>query len=78
MRIANQSAFGLGGSVWNADGEHARNLARRVQKDTIGINGYMPAVGLPFGGIKASGLGCEFSPEAIGGYQQLKSIYVMA
>jgi geranial dehydrogenase len=77
VRIANQSAFGLGGSVWSSDGERAMALARQVQTGTIGINGYMPSVGSPFGGIKASGLGREFSPEAIGGYQQLKSIYVM-
>lgn len=77
VRIANQSAFGLGGSVWSSDSERAKTLARKVQTGTIGINGYMPSVGSPFGGIKASGLGREFSPEAIGGYQQLKSIYVM-
>lgn len=77
VRIANQSAFGLGGSVWSRDGERAKVLARQVQTGTIGINGYMPSVGSPFGGVKASGLGREFSPEAIGGYQQLKSIYVM-
>ena len=77
VRIANQSAFGLGGSVWSSDSERAKTLARKVQTGTIGINGYMPSVGSPFGGIKASGLGREFSPEAIGSYQQLKSIYVM-
>ena len=51
-------------------------VARRVQTGSIGINGYLPA-GSPFGGVKASGLGREFGPEAVAGYQQLKSIYVM-
>jgi geranial dehydrogenase len=77
VRIANQSMFGLGGSVWSTDGERARKLARRVESGTVGINGYMPSLGSPFGGIKASGLGREFGPEAVGGYQQQKSIYVM-
>ncbi len=77
VRIANDSAFGLGGSVWSADGERAKAVAGRVQTGTIGINGYMPSLGSPFGGVKASGIGREFGPEAISSYQQLKSIYVM-
>jgi geranial dehydrogenase len=77
IRIANDSAFGLGGSVWSADGERARAVARRVQTGTIGINGYMPSLGSPFGGVKASGMGSEFGPEAVASYQKLKSIYVM-
>jgi geranial dehydrogenase len=76
VRIANDSAFGLGGSVWSADGERARAVARQVQTGTIGINGYMPSLGSPFGGVKASGLGREFGPEAVSAYQQLKSTYV--
>ena len=77
VRIANDSIFGLGGSVWSADSERAKTVAHRVQTGTIGVNGYMPSLGSPFGGIKASGLGREFGPEAIATYHQLKSIYVM-
>lgn len=77
VRIANDSDFGLGGSVWSADSAHALNVARRVESGTVGVNGYMPSLGAPFGGIKASGLGREFGPEAIGAYQNTKSIYVM-
>lgn len=77
VRIANDSAFGLGGSVWSADSERAKAVAGRVQTGTIGINGYMPSLGSPFGGVKASGIGREFGPEAVASYQQLKSIYVM-
>lgn len=77
VRIANDSDFGLGGSVWSADSAHALELARRVASGTVGVNGYMPSLGAPFGGIKASGLGREFGPEAVGSYQQTKSIYVM-
>ena len=77
IRIANDSEFGLGGSVWSPDPERALGVARRVNSGTIGINGYMPSLGSPFGGIKASGMGREFGPEAIGAYQHYKSTYVM-
>jgi len=77
VRIANDSAYGLGGSVWSKDEARAQAVAHKVQTGTIGINGYVPAVGSPFGGIKASGLGRELGPEALGAYQQWKSIYVM-
>ncbi len=77
VRIANESEYGLGGSIWSTDEARARRLARRVQTGTIGINGYMPAIGSPFGGVKASGLGRELGPEALSGYQQYKSTYVM-
>jgi len=77
VRIANDSVFGLGGSVWSPDADRALDVARRVQSGTVGINGYMPSLGSPFGGVKASGIGREFGPEAIGAYQHVKSIYVM-
>jgi len=77
IRLANDSIYGLGGSVWGSDPERARAVARKVQTGTIGINGYSPSVGSPFGGIKASGLGRELGPEAVSGYQQYKSTYVM-
>jgi geranial dehydrogenase len=64
------------GTVFNADPERAKAVARRVQTGTIGINGYPVAIGSPFGGVKASGLGREFGPEALSSYQQLKSLYV--
>ena len=77
VRIANDSQFGLGGSVWSSDTGHATEVARKVQTGTIGVNGYMPSLGAPFGGIKGSGLGREFGPEAISAYQNIKSIYLM-
>lgn len=77
IRIANDSDFGLGGSVWSADSERALSVAHRVESGTVGINGYMPSLGSPFGGVKASGLGREFGPEAVGSYQHYKSVYVM-
>jgi acyl-CoA reductase-like NAD-dependent aldehyde dehydrogenase len=75
VRIANDSDFGLGGSVWTRDQERGLGVARRVQTGTIGVNTYAPDPTAPFGGVKASGLGRELGPEAIGHYQQVQSIY---
>ena len=63
VAIANDSEYGLGGSVWTSD--HARGLevARRVQTGTIGINGYANDPGFaPFGGVKASRHGSRARP----------------
>ncbi|MEV7379573.1 aldehyde dehydrogenase [Streptomyces lydicus] len=76
IKIANDSDYGLGGSVWSNDSERAMSVARRVQTGTIGVNGYVIDLNAPFGGVKASGIGREFGPEAMSSYQQLKSIYL--
>jgi aldehyde dehydrogenase (NAD+) len=76
IRIANDSDFGLGGSVWTSDLERGKDVARRVRTGTIGINKYLPDPAAPFGGVKASGIGRELGPDAIHEYQQFKSIYV--
>jgi acyl-CoA reductase-like NAD-dependent aldehyde dehydrogenase len=78
VAIANDSEFGLGGSVWTADPERAQAVARRVQTGSIGINHYMLDPAAPFGGVKASGLGRELGPEGLQAYLQLQSIYEAA
>lgn len=75
VRIANDSDYGLGGTVWSTDRDHALAVARRIETGTVGINGYMPDLNAPFGGVKASGLGRELGPESLGAYQRYKSIY---
>jgi acyl-CoA reductase-like NAD-dependent aldehyde dehydrogenase len=75
VRIANDSEFGLGGSVWTRDPARGFGVATRVQTGNIGINGFVPDPSSPFGGVKASGLGTELGPEAVHHYQQIKSIY---
>jgi geranial dehydrogenase len=77
VRLANESDYGLGGTVWSADPEHASQVARRIASGTVGINGYLPDLNAPFGGVKASGLGRELGPESLASYQQLKSIYLL-
>ncbi|MTD12516.1 aldehyde dehydrogenase family protein [Nakamurella sp. YIM 132087] len=76
VAIANQSDYGLGGSVWTTDPERGEAVARRVQSGTIGINAYTNDPTAPFGGIKASGLGREMGPEGLAAYQVYKTIYL--
>ena len=73
--IANDTEFGLGGSVWSADVERATEIARSVRTGTIGVNDYQMDIAAPFGGVKASGIGRELGPEGLAAYQTLKSIY---
>jgi acyl-CoA reductase-like NAD-dependent aldehyde dehydrogenase len=75
VRIANESDFGLGGSVWTRDDERGLQIARQVRTGSFGLNHYMTDPVAPFGGVKASGLGREFGPEGLANYQELKSIY---
>jgi len=76
VRIANDSAYGLGGSVWTADPERGEALARKVRTGTIGLNHYVNDPLAPFGGIKASGMGRELGPEGLAAFQNLKTIYL--
>jgi aldehyde dehydrogenase (NAD+) len=73
--IANDTEFGLGGSVWSTDVERATKIARSVRTGTIGINDYQMDIAAPFGGVKASGIGRELGPEGLAAYQTLKSNY---
>ncbi|MGW2340847.1 aldehyde dehydrogenase [Streptomyces sp. NPDC001661] len=75
VRIANDSDFGLGGTVWTADPDRGAALARRVHTGTIGVNGYLPDPVAPFGGTKASGLGSELGPEGLAAYLRHQSVY---
>jgi acyl-CoA reductase-like NAD-dependent aldehyde dehydrogenase len=74
--VANDTEYGLGGSVWTADPERGADFARRVRTGTIGVNGYSNDPFSPFGGIKSSGMGRELGPEGLMPFQQLKTIYL--
>lgn len=73
--LANDSAFGLAGTVWSADDARATEIARAVHTGTVGVNGYQLDLQSPFGGVKASGLGRELGPEGLDSFFALKSIY---
>jgi acyl-CoA reductase-like NAD-dependent aldehyde dehydrogenase len=76
IRIANDSEYGLGGSVWSPDHDHAVAVATRIHSGTVGINHYLPDIAAPYGGIKDSGLGRELGPEGLQGFQNTKSIFL--
>ncbi len=66
IRIANDSDYGLSGGVVGGDRERAEAVARRIQAGSISVNGGMCIAGdLPFGGVKASGIGREWGVEGI-------------
>ncbi|WP_071288198.1 aldehyde dehydrogenase [Mycolicibacterium llatzerense] len=76
VAIANDSCYGLGGTVWSPDHDRARGIAERIETGTIGINGYNLDPAAPFGGVKDSGIGREWGPEALDTYVELQSIYL--
>lgn len=78
VRLANDSIYGLAGSVWTSDEARGLDVARRINTGTIGVNYYQMDFGAPFGGYKASGIGREFGPEGFDSYTQLQSIYAGA
>jgi len=78
VRIANDSDYGLAGTVWTADQEAGLDVARRVRAGTYGVNTYTMDFAAPFGGFKDSGIGREFGPEGLAQYTELKAIYPTA
>ncbi|KQW49185.1 aldehyde dehydrogenase [Nocardioides sp. Root1257] len=75
VRIANDSEYGLAGTVWTGDVEAGLDVARQVRAGTYGVNTYTMDFSAPFGGFKSSGIGREFGPEGLSHYTELKSIY---
>ena len=77
LRIANDSRFGLGGSVWTADAERGEAFARQVQSGSVFVNGFVKSdPRLPFGGIKASGYGRELSHHGMHEFVNAKTIWI--
>jgi aldehyde dehydrogenase (NAD+) len=74
IQIANDSVYGLAGSVWTTDVPRGIHIAERVRTGTYGINWYAFDPGSPFGGYKDSGIGRENGPEGIEHFCQLKSV----
>jgi betaine-aldehyde dehydrogenase len=74
VRIANDSDYGLSGTVWTTDIDRGVGVARRVRTGTYTINGLLLDAGTPFGGYKCSGVGREFGPEGLGLFCEMKSV----
>ena len=78
VRIANDSSYGLSGSVWGPDAEHAKDIARRIRSGNVAINQHTLDPAGPFGGFKQSGVGRENGVEGIDAYVELQCIPYLA
>ncbi len=77
VRVANDSDFGLGGSIWTQNVELGESLARRIESGAVFVNGMtISDPRLPFGGIKRSGYGRELSYFGIREFVNIKSIWI--
>ena len=74
IRIANDSDYGLAGSVWTKDVAHGLEISGQIRTGTYGINMYMLDISSPFGGFKQSGIGREFAEEGLAEYTELQSV----
>ena len=76
VRIANDTVYGLSGSIWTSDGARALRVARAIDTGVLSINSNTSVrVATPFGGFKQSGYGRELGPHALDAYTEVKSIY---
>jgi len=75
VAIANDSIFGLSGTVWGSDPERAAGVARQVRTGNIGVNLFTLDFAAPFGGFKQSGIGREYGPEGISAFTEIQALH---
>lgn len=77
IRLANDTPYGLSGSVWSKDGAKALRVTRRITSGVISINSNTSVrVSTPFGGFKQSGFGRELGMHALDSYSEIKNVYM--
>jgi betaine-aldehyde dehydrogenase len=77
IRLANDTPYGLSGSIWTRDGARALRVARALESGVLSVNSNSSVrVSTPFGGMKQSGFGRELGMHALEGYSELKSVFV--
>jgi acyl-CoA reductase-like NAD-dependent aldehyde dehydrogenase len=77
VRIANDTPYGLSGSIWTRDGAQALRVARAVETGVLSVNSNTSVrVATPFGGFKQSGFGRELGMHAMDGYSEVKNVYI--
>ncbi len=76
VRVANDTIYGLSGSIWTSDGARALRVARAIDTGVISINSNSSVrVSTPFGGFKQSGVGRELGPDALEHYTEVKNVF---
>jgi acyl-CoA reductase-like NAD-dependent aldehyde dehydrogenase len=76
VELANDTIYGLSGSIWTRDGAKALRVARAVETGVLSINSNTSVrVSTPFGGFKQSGYGRELGPHALDAYTEVKTVY---
>jgi acyl-CoA reductase-like NAD-dependent aldehyde dehydrogenase len=77
VRLANDTVYGLSGSVWTQNVARAMRVARRIEAGVLSINSNTSVrVATPFGGMKQSGVGRELGPHALDYYTEVKNVFV--
>src|SRR5436190_19266653 len=76
IAIANDTIYGLSGSIWTRDGAKALRVARAIDTGVLSINSNTSVrVATPFGGFKQSGTGRELGPHALEHYTEVKNVF---
>ena len=76
IRIANDSAYGLSGSIWTENGARALRVARAIETGVLSINSNSSVrPSTPFGGFKRSGFGRELGMHGLAGYSEVKNVF---
>ena len=76
IRLANDTIYGLSGSVWTRDGARALRVARAIESGNLSLNSNSSVrVTTPFGGFKQSGVGRELGPHALDHYTEVKNVF---